>query len=83
MFHAVLTTFFRLGKCNGASCYVTPAEKIREMDDLVWENADSQLNLTAILQPIFNQVRYTSILKRVDWLHCEAMWSRSVLDAGP
>lgn len=27
------------------------------MDDLVWANAKTQLNLTHILEPIFNKVR--------------------------
>lgn len=33
------------------------ADKIQEMDDLVWANANSQLNLTHILEPIFHKVQ--------------------------
>ena len=33
------------------------SDKIQEMDDLVWTNADTQLNLTHILEPIFKKVR--------------------------
>jgi len=34
------------------------ADKIQEMDGLVWANANAQLNLTHILEPIFDKVRF-------------------------
>ena len=33
------------------------AGKLKEMDDVVWEHAHSQLNLTSILEPIITEVR--------------------------
>jgi len=37
-------------------CFATCAAKIKEMDDVVWSDASTDLNLTSILEPIFYEV---------------------------
>ena len=38
-------------------CCDRRADKLKEMDDVVWEHASSQLNLSSMVEPIMTEVR--------------------------
>ena len=51
------------------------ADKLQEMDDAVWSSAQQSLNLTAILQPIFQKVTIT--LRARPCLELRCWWKSS------
>ncbi len=46
----------KCGVCEADGALAIRAAKIKEMDDVVWSDASTDLNLTSILEPIFYEV---------------------------